>query len=144
MRDSFNKSSFLNKNQKNKKIAIKQISVFEELGQNVPEKAINMFLPEGAVHFEVPYDTYYATLVNQSFDEEKYPQHSDILQVRYGKKSPLAQRLRGLFAVEYHWLQSEREKRGRSRVPLRLPEEMEKRLLLSCGSQKKLCLLTAQ
>jgi 5-methylcytosine-specific restriction enzyme A len=86
---------------------------------------------------------YEATLVNQSFDEEKYPAHGDIRQVRYGRNSPLARRLRELFAAEYHWLKSEREKRGRSRKPLRLPEEMEKLLLLTCGSQKKLCLLTA-
>jgi 5-methylcytosine-specific restriction enzyme A len=89
---------------------------------------------------EIPYN---ATLVNQSFDEEKYPAHGDILQVRYGRNSPLAQRLRELFPAEYQWLKSEREKRGKSCVPLRLPEEMEKLLLLSCGSQKKLCLLTA-
>ena len=41
--------------------------------------------------------TYKATLMNINFDKQEHPNHKDILQVRYGTNSPLAQKLREIF-----------------------------------------------
>ncbi len=39
-----------------------------------------------------------ADLINQSFDEDKYPNHSDIIQIRYPSQSLLAKKIRKIFA----------------------------------------------
>ena len=42
-------------------------------------------------------ETYSAYIVNIRFDQNKYPTHKDLLQIRYAKNSLLAQRLRTIF-----------------------------------------------
>src|SRR3990172_11919841 len=41
--------------------------------------------------------TYQVKLINQTFDEHKYPHHADILQIRYAPQSPFATKLREIF-----------------------------------------------
>ena len=43
-------------------------------------------------------EAFSADMVNIMFNEEKYPTHQDLLQIRYAKKSPLAQKLRETFS----------------------------------------------
>ena len=66
--------------------------LFSELGftlERGEQKVIEILL-EGIV--------YKAMLTNIQFDIHKYPNHSDMLQVRYGAKSSLASRLQEIFA----------------------------------------------
>ena len=42
--------------------------------------------------------SYEAVMTNILFDEKKYPTHKDVLQLRYGKNSPLALKLREIFS----------------------------------------------
>lgn len=52
--------------------------------------------------------TYQAILVNQKFDEAKYPGHKDILQIRYNPQSDIAIKLRSLFINSYQYLSEQR------------------------------------
>lgn len=42
-------------------------------------------------------NTYDALLINQPFDTEKYPDHGDVLQIRYSPSGGLAKELRSIF-----------------------------------------------
>jgi hypothetical protein len=48
--------------------------------------------------------TYQVKLINQAFDEQKYPGHSDILQIRYSPQSPFAIKLREIFKSSLDYL----------------------------------------
>jgi len=56
--------------------------------------------------------TYRVKLINQTFDEQKYPGHVDILQIRYSPQSPFALKLREIFASSLDYLK-EKELRTR-------------------------------
>jgi len=47
--------------------------------------------------------TYDAKLVNQNFDEQKYPTHKDIIQFRYEPSSPIANKMREIFSSSYNY-----------------------------------------
>ena len=42
-------------------------------------------------------NTYQVKFINQAFDEQKYPGHADILQIRYSPQNPFVIRLREIF-----------------------------------------------
>ncbi len=47
--------------------------------------------------------TYDAKLINQNFDEQKYPTHKDIIQFRYEPSSPIANKMREIFSSSYNY-----------------------------------------
>ena len=61
-------------------------------------------------------ETYYANMVNILFDAEKYPNHKDILQIRYGKNSPLAQKMRAVFRHTENKIIEEQMRSGSKRL----------------------------
>lgn len=52
--------------------------------------------------------SYKAKLVNQKFDERKYPTHKDILAIRYSPGSELAEKFRSIFSCTYKYLCEQR------------------------------------
>lgn len=50
------------------------------------------------IHIWVDGKQYLAIMTNIQFDEQKYPHHKDLLQIRYGRKSPMAAKIRGIFS----------------------------------------------
>lgn len=62
--------------------------------------------------------TYQVKLINQSFDEQKYLGHADIVQIRYLPQSPFAIKLREVFksSLDYLWKEKTNAKK-RIRVP---------------------------
>lgn len=52
--------------------------------------------------------SYKAKLINQKFDESKYHNHKDILQIRYSPNSEIADKLRSYFANTYRYLYKQR------------------------------------
>lgn len=52
--------------------------------------------------------SYKVKLVNQKFNELKYPNHKDILQIRYNPTSELANKLRNTFSYTYNYLSEQR------------------------------------
>ena len=47
-------------------------------------------------------------LYNIGFDQNKYPDHPDLLQVRYSPGSPIARKLQSVFAEDYRYLMASR------------------------------------
>ena len=76
---------------------------------------------------------YDAQLINQGFDRNKYDGHPDVIQVRYGEHSPLAQKLREIYSTTWEYVEREKslpENKGR-KVIIRVPEEQQEFLIFS-------------
>jgi predicted HNH restriction endonuclease len=76
-------------------------------------------------------NTYKAKLVNQKFNEKKYPNHRDILRIRYSPNSELADKIRNIFFCTYNYLC---EQRGIEKVSgkryFKIPEEKKEFLVI--------------
>lgn len=70
---------------------------------------------------------YEVKLINQAFDEKKYPDHADLLQIRYSKQSPFAITLRKIFKSSLDYLQQERTN---YRKIIHVPEEKREYIVL--------------
>ncbi|MDP4162344.1 MAG: HNH endonuclease [Bacillota bacterium] len=74
--------------------------------------------------------TYKAVLVNQAFEETKYPTHKDILQIRYNPQSEIAVKIRSYFVASYRYLSEQREQLNKKRK-IRVDIPMEKKEYLA-------------
>lgn len=82
-----------------------------------------------AIRIRIGSEVYDATLKNGKFDRRKYAGHTDLLQIRYSPNSPLAVRLREIFAATQTLTEEFRaERTGRER--LSIPEEKAEYLVL--------------
>ena len=80
-----------------------QESVFSELGftlERGQRKQIQILI-DGS-----PYP---AQIINIRFDKNKYPNHKDLLQIRYSAKSPIAQKLQEIFVYSKNQIVSQRQ-----------------------------------
>ena len=85
-------------------------------------------LPGGALHHGesreikvlIDGEEFTTKLYNIGFDQNKYPDHPDLLQVRYSPGSPIARKLQSVFAEDYRYLMASRELAG-PRKQIRLP-----------------------
>ena len=68
-------------------------------------------------------------MYNIDFDQSKYPNHPDLLQVRYSENSPIAQHLQTIFQKAYTWLTAERERLGQ-RKKILLPKELSDEVVM--------------
>lgn len=66
---------------------------------------------------------YIANLINILFDARRYPNHKELLQIRYSQNSLIAKRLQNVFNNSYGWLRHERSKLGNKHRQLTVPEE---------------------
>lgn len=69
-------------------------------------------------------EVFNAILVNQNFDRSKYPNHKDIIQIRYGDQSPIAQKLRIIFHESYNYFITQREMLSNTRKQVTLPNDI--------------------
>lgn len=87
-------------------------------------------LPGGALHHGesreikvlIDGEEFTTKLYNIGFDQNKYPDHPDLLQVRYSSGSPIARKLQSVFAEDYRYLMASRELAG-PRKQIRLPND---------------------
>ena len=87
-------------------------------------------LPGGALHHGesreikvlIDGEEFTTKLYNIGFDQNKYPDHPDLLQVRYSPGSPIARKLQSVFAEDYRYLMASRELAG-PRKQIRLPND---------------------
>lgn len=87
-------------------------------------------LPGGALHHGesreikvlINGEEFTTKLYNIGFDQNKYPDHPDLLQVRYSPGSPIARKLQSVFAEDYRYLMASRELAG-PRKQIRLPND---------------------
>ena len=75
--------------------------------------------------------TYTVLLKNQAFDAQKYPTHIDILQIRYGCNSPIAEKLRTIFASSYKYICEERLNQAeKPKKRVKIPENQKEYLAI--------------
>ncbi len=105
-------------------------------------------LPSGALrHGEnreikvlVEGEEFITKLYNIGFDQTKYPDHPDLLQVRYSPTSPLAKKLQAIFADDYQYLLAAREAVG-PKKQIRLPEDNHDEIIFFGTSEKDLFII---
>jgi len=73
---------------------------------------------------------YSAKLTNIYFNEQKYPTHKELLQIRYTPNSLIAKKICEIFVVSYNWLKSEKEKLVNSRKQLSVPDNIKENIIL--------------
>jgi predicted restriction endonuclease len=71
-----------------------------------------------------------ANLINQKFDKTKYPDHKDILQIRYSVKSHLAIELKKVFKNNYEYLLDLKAVQSNKRKPLFLTKDKKEYIIL--------------
>ncbi len=81
------------------------------------------------IHLILEGETHTVKLVNQKFDEAKYPMHKDILQIRYLPNSMVAQKLRSIFQVSYDYLKNIKAKQ-KGKQTIVVPHEIKEYLIL--------------
>ncbi|HAO23408.1 MAG TPA: HNH endonuclease [Desulfobacteraceae bacterium] len=75
-------------------------------------------------------ETFEVKLINQPFDETKYPTHKELLQIRYSSGSAISKKLKGIFKTSYEYLKIEKSKLKNRRIPIKVPEEIREYLVL--------------
>jgi 5-methylcytosine-specific restriction endonuclease McrA len=76
---------------------------------------------------------YSAYLINIGFDGGKYPNHKDLLQIRYNTNSAVAKKLRDIFSISYEWLKIKKKalkESGNSRKQLLVPENISGNIII--------------
>jgi predicted HNH restriction endonuclease len=75
--------------------------------------------------------SYKAKLVNQKFDEVKYPTHRDILQIRYSPNSTLSAKLRDLFSTTFKYICEQRANQGeKQKLYFKIPDGQKEYLAI--------------
>lgn len=79
---------------------------------------------------------YDAKLKNQNFEQNNWIGHKDVIQIRYGRQSALAVKLRTVFQKSYDYLFSQKQLLGKSKRQIPLPDDIHEyiRLYLTTSS----------
>ena len=81
---------------------------------------------------------YDAKLINQNFDKRKYPNHRDIIQIRYTPNSLIAAKLRSVFQESYAHLYEQRQLEENRHRQLVLPSDINEYVRIESTSKCKL------
>ena len=73
---------------------------------------------------------YDAKLKNQNFVQSKWVGHKDVIQIRYGRQSPLAIKLRAVFQKSYAYLFAQKQELGKSKRQIQLPDDLQENIRL--------------
>lgn len=81
-------------------------------------------------------ELYDAKLKNQNFAQNNWAGHKDVIQIRYGRQSALAIRLRAIFKKSYEYLFLQKQLLGKRKRQIPLPEDIHEyiRLYLTTSS----------
>ena len=79
---------------------------------------------------------YDAKLKNQNFEQSNWAGHKDVIQIRYGRQSALAVKLRTIFETSYNYLFTQKQLLGKSKRQIPLPNNIHEyiRLYLTTSS----------
>ena len=79
---------------------------------------------------------YDAKLKNQNFEQSNWAGHKDVIQIRYGRQSALAKKLRAVFKKSYDYLFAQKQLLGKSKRQILLPNDIHEymRLYLTTSS----------
>ena len=75
-------------------------------------------------------DFYDAKLINQNFDQSRYPGHKDIIQIRYSTNSLIVAKLRSVFQASYSYLYAQRQLEENHHRQLVLPSDIHEYIRL--------------
>jgi hypothetical protein len=73
---------------------------------------------------------YPVILTNIAFNEQKYPTHKELLQIRWTPNSEIAQKLKVIFYSSYNYLSAEKEKLENKKKQLSVPKELREYLVI--------------
>ena len=81
-------------------------------------------------------ELYEAKLKNQNFSQSNWAGHKDVIQIRYGRQSALAMKLRAVFQRSYDYLFAQKQLLGKSKRQIPLPGDIHEyiRLYLTSSS----------
>ena len=81
-------------------------------------------------------ELYDAKLKNQNFEQSNWAGHKDVIQIRYGRQSALAQKLRAVFKKSYDYLFAQKQLLCKSKRQILLPNDIHEymRLYLTTSS----------
>ena len=81
-------------------------------------------------------ELYDAKLKNQNFEQSNWAGHKDVIQIRYGRLSALAVKLRTVFKKSYDYLFAQKQLLGKSKRQILLPNDIHEymRLYLTTSS----------
>ncbi|MEA2096001.1 MAG: HNH endonuclease [Candidatus Cloacimonadota bacterium] len=99
--------------------------------QIVFQKSVSNFLRRGDkkdIKIIVDNNKYSVSLINQLFDEKKYPNHKDILQIRYSSTSSFSKKLKQIFSISYNYLNKARNDRMGNKY-VKTPSDIEEYLM---------------
>jgi 5-methylcytosine-specific restriction enzyme A len=71
-----------------------------------------------------------ATLTNIYFDQSKYPNHKELLQIRYTENSTIAKKSQAIFSESHNYLLEEKDKLLNKRIPIKLPIDNKEYVVL--------------
>lgn len=118
--------------------------------QVVFKRNIGKFLKRGETKDILLYlngRNYKAQIKNQKFDETKYNNHNDIVQVRYNKSSGIVQEFRTIFNSSFRYINEQRlqkkllsDNRG-GKIYINIPEEIKEYLIIYTTEYEDIYLL---
>ncbi|MBO5591519.1 MAG: hypothetical protein J5913_00950 [Prevotella sp.] len=75
-------------------------------------------------------ELYDARLKNQNFEQSNWAGHKDVIQIRYGRQSALAVKLRAVFRKSYEYLYAQKQLIGKSKRQIPLPDNIHEYMRL--------------
>lgn len=88
------------------------------------------------INLIVDNDRFEVKLTNINFDENKYPNHKDLLQIRYSANSKFAIKLREYFNVSYNYLAKEKLKLKNSRQQIKVPDQYKEQIAIYTTNER--------
>ncbi len=86
-------------------------------------------------------ELYDAKLKNQNFAKHNWEGHKDVIQIRYGRQSALATKLRAVFKKSYDYLFAQKQLLGKSKRQILLPDDIHEYIrLYYTSSSSVLCM----
>lgn len=98
------------------------ISIWNMMGAMHPDILVHG--TTRAIKILIDNEFFDATLTNVNFDKEKYPNHKDLIQIRYSSGSYLAKKLQTVFNKSYEYLKAKKQLQANQRKPIALPQDI--------------------
>ncbi len=102
------------------------------------QSLIHQTLPRGttiSIQILIDGQLYPAKLTNQRFNEQKYPTHKDIVQIRYEPNSVTAQKMRSIFSTTYEYCMDYKQQIHSKKKSVIIPTEKKEFLVLYTTTQ---------
>lgn len=107
---------------------------FQSLLYSLPGGAVKLKEPR-PIKIVIDGDSYDAILTNVAFNRKKF-KHTDLLQIRYSRNSPIVKKLQAVFADSLAYILNERQKPENYRKHIKLPKEQDAYIALYATTVK--------